>query len=71
MITFELSIVWVVFFGALFGGVLGTVFAISLVYFLIRHQIIKVEREYKSMLIEGILGAIASFFAKNTDNEKK
>ena len=65
MINISIPAIWIAFFGALFGAMLG----VALSFWIIKREreVIRIENEYKFLLVQGLVGGVMKYFFKDEE----
>ena len=62
MINISIPAIWIAFFGALFGAMLG----VALSFWIIK-RVRRIENEYKFLLVQGLVGGVMKYFFKDEE----
>lgn len=70
MINISISAIWVAFFGALIGAVLGVALSFFIIKREVKAEIRRIESEYKLFLVQGLVSGVMNFFGKDSETSE-
>ena len=67
MINISIPAIWIAFFGALVGAMLGVAGSCWFSKKEVQREVKRIENEYKYLLVQGLVGGIMKYFFKEED----
>ncbi|MCD7874102.1 MAG: hypothetical protein LUH17_03850 [Acidaminococcaceae bacterium] len=67
MINISIPAIWIAFFGALFGAMLGVALSFWFIKKEVQWEVKRIENEYKYLLVQGLVGGVMKYFFKEED----
>ena len=68
MINISIPAIWIAFFGALFGAMMGVALYFWFIKKEVQREVKRIENEYKYLLVQGLVGGVMKYFFKEEDS---